>query len=381
MRVVLWIVLITWIAALLRTILNLLSVPRLPAGAPDDGPFVSIIIPARNEERTIERTVRAFLAQTYRSFEVIVVDDRSSDSTPSIVQRIDDRRLRLVAGEEPPRDWLGQPWALEQGSRVARGELLLFADADIVYAPDALGAAVAELQRSGAAMVTILPHFEMRGFFEQVAMPMLPLVFALLPVWLSNRSRIPWLALGAGSGNLAWRRNLETIGWFEPLKSAVIDDIGLARAIRRSGGLTRAVRGDDLISVRMYHSGWEIVEGFTKNLFFALGRSYVLGFALLGSMFLLHLLPYALALTGNALALASVAVITIVRVIVFRSMRYRLDNALLLHPLMIVFWSFVVLRSMWMLGVRNEVCWRGRTYEASETQLGAGDIRAAQEKS
>lgn len=380
MRVVLWIVLVTWIAALFRTILNFLFVRRLPAGAPDDGPLVSIVVPARNEERNIERTVRAFLAQTYRSFEVIVVDDRSSDSTRAIVQRIDDPRLRIVAGEEPPPDWLGKPWALQEGSGVARGDLLLFADADIVYAPAALAAAVAGLQRSGAAMIAILPHFEAHGFLEQVAMPMLGFVFAVLPVWLSNRSRTPWLALGAGSGNLVWRRNLEAIGWFESLKSAVIDDIGLAKAIRRSGGITRVVRGDHLISVRMYHGGREIVNGFTKNVFFALGRSYVLGVLLLGLVLLQHLLPYALAVTGNALAMASVALITVIRVTIFRSMRYRLDNALLLHPLMIIFWCFVVVRSMWMLGVRNEVCWRDRRYEASEIQIGSGDIRAVQEK-
>lgn len=380
MRVVLLIVLITWIAALFRTILNLVSVRRLSSDASDDGPFVSIVIPARNEERTIERTVRAFLAQTYRSFEVIVVDDRSTDATGTIVQRIEDPRLRVVTGEEPPADWLGKPWALQQGIRIARGELLLFADADIIYSPTAVRAAVAELQRSDAALIAILPFFEMRGFLENVGMSMLPFASALLPVWLSNRSRAPWLALGAGSGNLARRQNLETIGWFEPLKSAVIDDIGLAKAIRKSGGITRAVRGDNLISVRMYVGGWAIVEGFTKNVFFGLGRSYVVGVLLLALVVIGNLLPYALAVTGDTLALGIVAVITLIRLIIFGSSGYRLDNAVLLHPLMIVFWLFVVIRSMWVIGVRNEVCWRGRTYGASEAQLGTGDIRAAQEK-
>jgi chlorobactene glucosyltransferase len=157
MRALSYIVLAYWALALLNTILNLIFIRRARAGAGDREPFVSIIIPARDEERAIERTVLAMLAQDYPAFEVIVVNDRSTDSTGAILARITDSKLIVVNGEELPSGWLGKPWALHQGSRRARGELLLFVDADIHYAPSALGAAVAHLEATGAAMTCLLP--------------------------------------------------------------------------------------------------------------------------------------------------------------------------------------------------------------------------------
>src|ERR1041385_5172030 len=131
--------------ALARTILNLNVVRTLQSarGGLENPPHVSILVPARNEERIIERTVRAFLAQDYPHFEVIVVDDRSTDATPQILASIDDPRLVVVRGEEMPPGWLGKPWALHQAAARARGELLMFVDADIVYAPGTIAAAVA----------------------------------------------------------------------------------------------------------------------------------------------------------------------------------------------------------------------------------------------
>src|SRR5947207_11233173 len=104
-----------WLAALGRTILNLTLIRRLRPVAARRGPFLSVIIPARNEEKIIERTVRAMLAQTYADLEVIVVDDRSTDRTGDILRTIDDPRLMIISGEEPPPGWLGKPWAMHQG--------------------------------------------------------------------------------------------------------------------------------------------------------------------------------------------------------------------------------------------------------------------------
>ena len=134
------IILIAWVLALIRTIVNLTLIPNLRAGMqPAQEPLVSVIIPARDEAHIIERTVRAFLAQTYANLEVIVVNDRSTDGTGDILRGIHDDRLTVIDGIEPAAGWLGKPWALHQGSRAARGELLLFVDADLIYAPPALG--------------------------------------------------------------------------------------------------------------------------------------------------------------------------------------------------------------------------------------------------
>jgi chlorobactene glucosyltransferase len=371
-RLVSWIVLIAWISTFLRTLLNLRLIPRLAADAPDEGPRVSVIIPARNEERRVEQTVRALLAQTYRNFEIVVVNDRSTDRTGEILAAIDDPRLRVISGREPPAGWLGKPAALHLGSLHATGELLLFIDADIIYAPKGISAAVAAYRQSGVSMIALLPHIEMAGFWENVAMPMLATtVFSFLPLWLSNRTRFALLGIGGGTGNLIARADYDAVGGHDTLKDAVIDDVALARLVRRRGRRTIAYRADDFVAVRMYHGGREIVNGFTKNMFVVLDRSYLLtaGFAVLGVVF--HVLPYLLAPLGDRAAVATVLTITATRLILFHRLGYPLLYAVFAHPLMVLFWSWISVRSAWVTGVRRQLHWRGRSYDAREARFGA----------
>jgi chlorobactene glucosyltransferase len=372
-RILTTVILIAWVLTLIRTIVNLLLIPRLRGEAARSGPLVSVVIPARNEERRIELTVLAFLRQTYADLEVIVVNDRSTDGTGPALQRVaaENPRLRVVDGEETPPGWLGKPWALHQGSRVASGEYLLFVDADIFYAPDAVANAVAQISGSGVAMTTLLPHFEMAGFWEPVAMPMLAVtVFSFLPTWIGNRTKLGVLSLGAGTGNLVRRADYDAVGGHTTLRDAVVDDVGLARLLRRNGRRTMAVRADDFVSLRMYHGASEIIEGFTKNIFGAIGRRYSVAAVSLDAGVVFHLVPYVLMFTGDVPSLITVALITLTRLILFASLRYSLVAALLGHPLMFLFWMWVTVRSVWMTGIRRQVQWRGRTYDASRTRFG-----------
>ncbi|HSY48654.1 MAG TPA: glycosyltransferase [Thermoanaerobaculia bacterium] len=373
MRVLSLIVFASWLLALVRTILNLALISRLrPEGKASHESLVSVVIPARDEARIIERTVRAFLAQTYPNLEIIVINDRSTDGTGEIVRAIDDERLRIIDGEEPPPGWLGKPWALHQGSRLARGELLLFVDADVVYAPAAVQAAVAHLEQRRTSLLSLLPYFEMHGFGENAAMPVLAMTcFSFMPSWFSNRTRFAALAIGGGTGNLVGREVYEASGGHEALKDSVVDDVALARQVRRSGRTTEIVRADDLVALRMYHGLAEVVEGFTKNAFAVVGRNYVVGVFFAAGCVIFHILPFALALAGDWISMASVAVITVTRLILFRSLRYRLDNAVLLHPVMAAIWFWIFLRSMWLTGIRRKLLWRGRTYDARQTRFGA----------
>lgn len=367
------VVLVAWVFAFLRTIVNLRAVPRLRDAAPGPSPpFVSIIVPARDEERAIERSVRALLTQNYPAYEVIVVNDRSTDSTADILLRLaaEHAHLIVIEGQEPPPGWLGKPWALHEGSRRARGELLLFVDADIHYTPGALGGAVAAL--GAAPMVSLAPHVEMRGFWENAALPMLGFtLFAVIPLWLSNRTRHSLLAVGGGPGNLIRRNVYEAIGGHEALRAAVVDDVGLARLARHYGYQTLVVRADDHVSVRIYHGLREIVHGFTKNMFPVMGRSYIVAAGFIVGLVVVHIWPYVLAAFGHTLGLITVGLITATRLVLFHSLRYRLDNALLLHPVMSAIWLWIGLRSVWYTGFRRQLHWRGRTYDAGQTRFGA----------
>jgi chlorobactene glucosyltransferase len=375
MQIVLVVVLMGWVMAFVFTLLNLSRVERLSVRMPRELPLVSIIIPARDEEREIERTLSALRSQTYPAIEIIVIDDRSTDSTPLILARAaaEDPRITVISSvEEPPAGWLGKPWALHRGSLAARGELLLFVDADVHYKPDAVAAAVAEIEERDAALLTLLPTVEMRGFWEHVLMPNLAFfIYTVIPLWRTNRSSSARLAVGGGTGNLVRRADYEAVGGHETLKDAVVDDVALARLMRKRGRRARVVRAEDFVSVRMYHGLGEILGGFTKNAFAVFGRSYVVLTAVVLLSILFHILPWGYALTGDALAIAIVILAAVTRAILFRDLRYRLDNALLAHPLMIGMWCLILIRSAWITGVRRELAWRGRVYDARKTRFGA----------
>jgi chlorobactene glucosyltransferase len=372
MRFIALAVLAFWLLTLGRTVLNLLLVPRLRSRMPRETPRVSVIVPARDEERTIERTVRALLGQTYPALELVVVNDRSTDATGAILNAIDDPRLIVVDGIEPPPGWLGKPHALHLGAQRATGELLLFIDADIIYAPDAVAAAVARLEESGASMLSLLPHFELHGFWEHVAVPnLLVVAFTMLPLWITNKTRIPLFAVGGGPGNLIRRADYDAIGGHESLKDAVVDDVALARRVRRSGRRSEVALANDLISLRMYHGLREIVDGFTKNTFAVFNRSYTSVAVILILTLVGHALPYALAVTGDVFGIITVALIALTRVVLYGALGYRFDNALLGHVPMMLIWSWILLRSVWLTGVKRQLTWRGRTYDAKKTRFGA----------
>ena len=362
-----------WVLAFFRTLLNLALVPRLRRGAmPSASPLVSIVIPARDEARVIGATVRALLASTYPHFELIVVDDRSTDGTGDAVRAIADPRLSVIEGAEPPPGWLGKPWALHQGSERARGELLLFVDADIHYQPDALGAALAAMEAAGGDMLALMPDIVMRGFWDHVTMPNLAMfAFTVVPAWLANRTRLPILGIGGGTGNLVRREAYEAAGAHEALKDAVVDDVALARLLRHSGHATTIARADGFVSVHMYDGLREIVQGFTKNMFAVFGRNFAFALIVLVASGIGNLIPFVLAFTGDRFAIASVALITLIRVIIFASLRYSLLAAIFLHPLMMLVWAWILVRSMWITGIRRQLRWRGRVYDARATRFGA----------
>jgi chlorobactene glucosyltransferase len=365
-------VLAAWAVTVGRTILNLLLVPRLRPRMPRETPRLSAIVPARDEERTIERTVRALLAQTYPALEVVVVNDRSMDATGAILAAIDDPRLVVVDGVEPPPGWLGKPHALHLGAQRATGELLLFMDADIIYAPAAVAAAVARLEESGASMLSLFPHFELHGFWEHVAIPNLAVTaFSLLPLWLSNRSRFAVFGIGGGPGNLIRRADYDAVGGHEALQDAVVDDVALARLVRRSGRRSEVALANDLISLRMYHGLGEIIDGFTKNSFAVFNRSYLAAALIFLVGLVVHALPYALALTGDLIGIVTVALIVVSRVVLYRALRYRMDNAFFGHVPMMLIWFWILARSIWITGVKRQLVWRGRTYDADKTRFGA----------
>ena len=201
-----------------------------PVPAPLTGPRISVIVPARNEERNIRRCVESLLAQTYPDFELIVLDDRSTDATPKILHAFasPDQRLTVLLGAELPPGWAGKPHAVFQAARAARGDWLCFVDADTFAGPQALASVFAKARQTGADLFSIMTGQEVETFWERVV---LPLVFTGLSVGFSPRKV-----------NDPGRPDAIANGQFIFIRRSVYDAIGGHAALRRPSSKTATWR-------------------------------------------------------------------------------------------------------------------------------------------
>ncbi|CAI2717898.1 glycosyltransferase [Nitrospina watsonii] len=256
---------------------NLLHLARVrPAAAPlPRMPFVSVCVPARNEERDLEACLTSLLNQDYPDYEVIVVDDHSTDRTPEIIQALKAKHpnLKTIHSASLPEGWYGKPFALHQASQQAKGTLLLFTDADPVFEPHALASAVHFMQLRRLDMVTLMPRALFGSFWERAVQP---IVFGLI-AGLSRFRRIndpnDAHAMGFGAFILVTRDLYRKMGGHEAVRARILEDISLARVAKQHGGKMIAADGKRLFSIRMYHSFREIWEGWRKNVFLAFKQS------------------------------------------------------------------------------------------------------------
>ena len=245
--------------------------PRLrDYGPATDGPLVSIVVPARNEASHIVWCLRTLLRTRYRNYEVIVVDDRSEDGTGEILSALVERgveNVRVVTGEALPEGWFGKPWACWQGYRHARGELLLFTDADTRHEPDLLGHAVAAMEAAGVDLVTVLPRQVLASFWERLVMPQF-LVAIMLRYGSARRigrARNPLDVIANGQFILMRREAYEAIGGHEGVRGEVAEDLRLAQRTVAAGRRMLIAHAEELMSTRMYASLREILDGWSKN--------------------------------------------------------------------------------------------------------------------
>jgi chlorobactene glucosyltransferase len=282
----------------------------------DQLPLISVIIPARNEARNIRRSVQALLRQTYPCYELIVVDDRSTDETPSILAGLaaTDARLQIVHGAELPEGWAGKPHALVQGAAEAHGEWLCFMDADTFAHPNLIYASYHQASAQRADLFSILTYQELGTFWERT---ILPLVFLGLsfgfPVERVNDPARPE-AISNGQFILIRRSVYDQIGGHTSVKNRIDEDKALAIVVKRAGFHLILADGRKVASTRMYTSLPEMWEGWTKNIYPGLrDRLWLLLFGALLGVLVAILLP--VWLVGGIIWLASrttLAAITVV---------------------------------------------------------------------
>jgi len=268
-----------------------------------DLPLLSIIVPARNEARTIARCVISLLAQDLQRFEVIVVDDCSVDGTGAILEELarDQPRLRVITGEPLPDGWVGKPWALEQGVRAARGEWFLFTDADTWHAPNASASSLCFVREHRLDALSLWVYQEMESWGERAVLPtILGLVlFATGSLRQVNDPRDVEHALANGQYILTSRACYDALGGHAALRGELVEDVAFARRLKTDGRFRLVIAdGATLVRVRMYRSLRDVWGGFTKNTYVGAGGDLraLGGAALLLS--LLSIVPVGLAVDG-----------------------------------------------------------------------------------
>ena len=250
------------------TLSNLLRFRRPPPAGAGPPPSVSVLIPARDEERSIGRTVSAVLASTGVNLEVVVLDDESRDATASIVAKIaaSDPRVRLVKGRPLPAGWCGKQHACAVLADEARHDHLVFIDADVTLAAECLARSVAFLRESRAALVSGFPRQETGTFLEWLLLPLIHFVLlGYLPLGRSRRSLSPGLAAGCGQLFVTHIESYRTSGGHAAIRESLHDGIKLPRAYRRAGLATDIFDATDLASCRMYERGIDVLRGLSKN--------------------------------------------------------------------------------------------------------------------
>lgn len=358
-----------------------LDIVVTPAPPPPDAPFISVCVPARNEERNIRACVESILAQDYSNFEVIVVDDRSTDTTNEILIDIAARnaRLKIIHGSDLPKDWAGKPHALFQASAAARGDWLCFVDADTFLSPETLSSCYAKAIETNADMFTIMTFQIMGSFWEKVVMP---IVMTALSVGFSPRKvNDPNSkdAIANGQFILIKHSIYRAIGGHKSVKDQIVEDKAISEQVKWHGYRLIVANGYSVAKTRMYTSLPEMWEGWTKNIY--LGLSDQPSLMLLGAFGAFILLVAALILPlwpllgifwylqgGGWLALTVIfkslflwAVVISVRARVAMNLKISPWYALTL-PLGAAIFATMMFASAWKVISGKGVTWKGRLY-------------------
>lgn len=338
---------------------------------------VSILIPARNEERGLRRTLEAALATQRVPIEVVVLDDHSTDATPDIVREFAtrDARVRLEFAPSLPAGWCGKQhacWVLAEHARYSR---LLFLDADVRLEPLGVAKAVTFLQSSGAALVSGVPRQETVTLLEQLLIPLIHFVLlGFLPIAQSRRSLLPAFGAGCGQFFLTDRTSYDRMGGHAVIRESLHDGVRLPRAYRQAGLMTDLFDATTSATCRMYRSGSEVWRGLLKNATEGLAAPGMIVPATI-LLFVGQVLPVGLIVLAGLQGLTVALVIAVAAV----GLAYltRLAGALrfqqsvlgaLLHPLAITLFLILQWQALLRQLVGRPASWKGRSYVATGPQ-------------
>jgi chlorobactene glucosyltransferase len=251
------------------TLFNFISNPKLPSSSRKHGDLVSILIPARNEEKDIIKLLQSILIQEYKNIEVIILDDNSSDNTYNVCLRFCERdpRFSVIKGNPLPDDWLGKNYACYQLANAANGKYLIFLDADDLIAPGLINNAVNRMKISRLTLLSLFTNQRMPTLGERLVVPLMHfLLLNLLPLRLVKLSSNPAFAAASGQFMMFNASDYLNQQWHMQVKKQVVEDIEIMKLVKKKGYSGEALLANGYVFCRMYTGFKEALHGFSKNL-------------------------------------------------------------------------------------------------------------------
>ena len=321
---------------------------------------VAILIPMRNEADNAKQVIASALSQVnLGDFKVRVLDDGSSDGTALILNNISDPKLETFKGEEPPKDWLGKNYALQNLADKSDEEFLVFIDADVRLEESAIADSISLMNRLGWDYISPYPRQEHRGVIGFLVQPLLQWSwFASLPLRAIERSSKPSTVVANGQFFILRNSLYRKSGGHQAIKGEVLDDMELARLLRRNGGLGSVVDGSKISSCLMYQSTNELVAGYTKSQWRAFG-GLLGGILAMVIMYFSSIFPFLSLMQGELWALFGYLSLVLSRALAAIRTRSSLASAPF-HPVAISIWIALIFRSL-IFKRLGRLQWRGRT--------------------
>lgn len=348
---------------------------------PSPIPLVSVLVPARDEEEKIGPCLRSLLAQDYPELEILVLDDDSRDRTAEIVEELarEDARLKLLKGAPLPQGWHGKAHACHQLAEMARGDYLLFTDADTIHSPHSVPWAVRLAEKKGADLVTVFPHVLSETFWEVVIMPIMHFaLLSYLPLRLVEESRNPWLSIALGPFMFFRRTFYREIGGHASVKGDITEDVWLGRLVKRAGGRLILADGTDVIRIRFYRGLGEVWRGLSKSIYATVNYSTMAILTLIGFNLLIFVAPYYFLYLGwlNGYGGSDYVTLPLIQVLIgwgirlMLAQRFRQSRLLsFLHPLTVAMGTLIALNSVRWNILGGGTSWKGRTYSVEDGYL------------
>src|SRR5215472_4052944 len=341
-------------------------------------PRVSIVVPARNEEADIETALRLLLQLDYDNYEVLVVNDRSTDRTGEILEQVSASPaahgcLKVIHVSDLPAGWMGKVHAMWTAAQQATGEWILFTDADVLFKPDVLRRALAYAESEQADHVVVFPHMIMKRPGERMMIAFFQTLFTF--------GHRPWRVadpktkdhMGVGAFNLVRRTTYDAVGTYRALRMEVLDDMKLGKVIKNAGFRQRNVFGKDLISIRWAKGAMGVVDNLTKNFFAILSFQWWRALASIFALLFLNLGPFLGVWFAHGWARLPYAIALGSMFLIYLGMSFRSSIPayyFVLHPVSTLLFEYTLLRSMFLTLWNDGVTWRGTKYPLEELRKG-----------